>query len=263
MPKSIDYKIPPVVEVVCGAAFQRLNGFKVPHVGIFWKELPSKFEDVEENPPLVYPNEPVEFANIPPHPRTWFLTSDGRELVQLQQNRFLYNWKQPTGKPIDKYPEFANIFPDFLQYLGIFRSFISDQEIGEVEFHQFELTYVNLIPAEAVKGLVEFYSDVLIDHVFKSSRSRFLPRPKTFKWVTTFALPDNLGQLHVTAESALRKSDTREELLRLELAVRGMSQDNSDDGMKSWFGVAHDWIVEGFADMTDQKVQDDVWGRKR
>lgn len=263
MTKSIDYKKPPVVEVVCGAAFQRLDAFKAPHIGTFWKTLPKEFCQVEETTPVGYPDDPSAFEvlEVPPHPRVWFHTEDGGELIQLQQNRFFYNWKRRDGGANDKYPEFTNIFPKFLQYLELFRKFVTDEQLGTVEFHQFELTYVNHIMADSVEGQVKRYSNVLLDHVSDTSRQRFLPEPDRFRWLTSYEMPNGMGRLHVTAQSALKKSETREKLLRLDLAVRGTSQDTSDDGMKAWFSVAHNWIVEGFSDITDRTVQDEIWRR--
>lgn len=262
MPKAIDFENPPIVEVVCGAAFGPLNAMKAPHYGAFWKTLPKEFDRVEEVPPILYPDEPHLFmvSDVPPLPRVWFIAKGDQQLIQLQRDRFLYNWKRPD--PEGEYPEFENIFPEFLRFLGQFRDFILNEGLGAVEFRQFELTYVNHIPVKSIEGLLECVSDVIADHVRDSSRERFLPKPGGYKWMTSYQLPDEMGQLHVTAQNA-RKKDDDEEILRLDLSARGVGNDTSDEGMKAWFGVAHDWIVHGFADLTNEKIQDEIWGRKR
>lgn len=118
--KPVDFQRPPVVEVMCGASFEKLNAFKASHIGAFWKTLPEQFSLTEELAPVVRPGESIEFSQLPPHPRTWFMTESGQQLVQLQQNLFLYNWKQPDGDDSVEYPEFSNIFPEFLHFLGLF-----------------------------------------------------------------------------------------------------------------------------------------------
>ncbi len=262
MTKDIDFKDPPVVEVVCEAAFGRLDAFKAPHIGAFWRMLPAEYSQVDELAPVVPPGDVVELLGTPPHPRSWFLTEDGRQLVQLQQNRIMYNWKNPDFEGEGRYPEFTSIFSEFLNLVGLFRKFVADERLGEIEFRQFVLTYVNHVPEKLVDGHVKRYSDVLIDHVRDTSRERFLPEPSGFNWVTLYDMPNGLGRLQVSGQSATKKKDEHEKLIRLDLMARGVGADTSEEGMKAWFAVAHDMIVHGFADLTDQTVQNNVWGRK-
>ena len=263
MTKVIDFTNPPVIEVVCGASFDKLSAFKAPHIGAFWKTLPKEFSQVDEQLPIMTPGDTPEILTALPHPRSWFLTEDGRQLVQLQQNRILYNWKHPDHKEGEEYPEFKNILPKFFRFVDLLRSFVSEEGLGKIEFHQFELTYVNHVPSSSVRGQLERYSDVLIDHVRDSSRKRFLPEPVAFNWITSYDMPNGSGRLHVSAQSAKKKTDDRGNVLRLDLTARGVGADTSEEGMKAWFVVAHDQIVRGFADITDQTVQNEVWERKR
>jgi hypothetical protein len=50
-------------------------------------------------------------------------------------------------------------------------------------------------------------------------------------------------------------------LLVAELTVRGIGPDRSVEGMWSWFDLAREWIVRGFADVTGPDVQQNIWRR--
>ena len=262
MTKAIDFKDPPVVEVVCEAAFGKLDAFKAPHIGAFWRVLPAKYSQVDELAPVPSAGDAVEILGTPPHPRSWFLTEDGRQLVQLQQDRIMYNWKLSDFEGEGRYPEFTRIFPEFLDLVGLFQKFVADERLGEIEFRQFSLTYVNHVPEKSVGGNLKRHSDVLIDHVRDTSRERFLPEPTGFNWLTQYDMPNGLGLLQVSGRSATKKDDERKQILRINLAARGVGADTSEEGMKAWFATAHDMIVHGFVDLTDQAVQNNVWGRK-
>lgn len=264
MTEAIRFQKPPVVEVVCGAAFGTLDAMKAPHIGLFWQMLPKKFSRVEEVTPIAsaaFQDDGValEFSNLPDLPRIWFIAEGERELIQLQRDRFLYNWKDERAAA--SYPEFDNIFPSFLGYLKNFEEFVSTEALGDLEYRQFELTYVNHIPVNSVESIVQRPCDVLVDHTRDISRPRFLPDPKSFRWITSYELPNDMGLLHITAQSAMVR-ETAEAVMRLDLTVRGATKDMSSNGMKSWFNVAHDWIVQGFCDVTDSQVQNKIWMRK-
>ena len=260
---EVRFDDPPVIELVFGVAFATLKKFSTPHVGIFWQSLGPDFQRVEDVSLLGPPSGrlTLDFAEPMQWPRVWMFSEDGNHLVQVQKDRFLYNWKSAKGDA--GYPTFGRIFPTFQAHFGTFRSFVSDNELGEFEFRQFELTYVNHIPYDSVVPEVRgIGSDILVDHVRDESRERFLPIPFMINWQSQFQLPDDAGVLSATARSGKSPEDG-EPLLRLDLSVRGITEDVSDEGMIRWFELAHDWIVQGFTDMTAPDMQERVWRRNQ
>jgi uncharacterized protein (TIGR04255 family) len=253
------------VEVVCGVLFNDLNTLRVPHIGLFWSQLREAFPATEERPLLDAVIESVvagpasvqlELLNSPPLPRVWFIASDGESLIQIQRDRFLYNWKRTSFD--DPYPSYDFIIANFEDWLGRFRSFLEDEKLGSLEFRQYELTYVNHITAD--NGLAAIgESAILTDHVRSNIGTRFLPEPENFNWRTVYTLPSNQGRLHVWAQTVLRPDSQR--ILRLDMTARGIPEDRSDTARKDWFSVAHDWITNGFADVTNATAQKDIWGR--
>src|SRR5215203_266418 len=116
---------PPVVEVALSISFESLQGFRTAHAGLLWERLRLKerfpnTEDQQELPPTV--EEPSGPAAPPrlelverPRVRTWFQSSDGTELLQIQHNRIAYNWKRgETSEPYPSYEAVERRFADLL-----------------------------------------------------------------------------------------------------------------------------------------------------
>jgi uncharacterized protein (TIGR04255 family) len=258
MTQKVRFERPPVVEVMCGVQFGSLVSFRAAHVGVFWEQIKTEFPAVDEAPPLPSVIETrnlpssVEIAVglIPPLPRTWLLTEDGHRLVQLQRDRFVYNWRRRSPDDGD-YPSYDNVIVDFERLWGAFEKFVAEEKFDELVVRQLELAYVNIIPFDRIPD----DDPVFLDHVRSSSPDRFLPKPEGFEWRTSYSLPDDSGRLHVFA-SAAREVVSGAPIVRLEMTARGVGGD-----MRSWFDLAHEWIVRGFTDVTTTRMQTEVWRR--
>ena len=196
----------------------------------------------------------AEFLLVPPLPRTWFRTADGHGLVQLQRDRFVYNWKRESPQDGD-YPSYDSVIVGFERLWAEFGRFVAREQLGELVARQFELVYVNVVPRSSIpEG-----DPVLVDHAPKPS-NRFLPNPESFVWRTSYPLPEDRGRLHVVASTA-RATPSGDPILKLDLTARGIGNAAADE-MRYWFDMAHQWIVSGFADVTTESMQRNVWGRK-
>ena len=261
MTARVRFENPPVVEVVFGVAFATIQKFCTPYVGRLWQSLGPEFNKAEDVALLAAPSSPaqLDLSEPMPWPRVWLISKDEQNLIQVQKDRFLYNWKRSAE--VGGYPTFDHIFPTFQKHFATFRSFIDRETLGKLDFRQFELTYVNHIPiASAAPVVGANATDVLVDHVRDESRARLLPEAHFYQWQTQYQLPDDAGTLFITAQSAHLRDD-RELIIRLDVSVRGMPEDASVEGMNRWFDLAHDWIVQGFIDVTANAMQEQVWGR--
>lgn len=264
-PAPVKFKRPPVVEVVCGVLFTVPQPLKSSHVGAFWEQVRKEFPRVEDAAPLAaVVEEPgrttpeYQFTNMPPLRRSWLISGGGEHLIQLQEDRFLFNWKRASDDT--SYPSFLVVREHFEKHLAGFVAFCEKIGIGKPSYRQFELSYVNQI--SSANGLDAVTLDrLLIDHVRDHSRERFLPSPEAINWVTAYQLPDGQGRLHVAAQSATDLS-VNARLVRLDLTARGITSDHTDAGRKTWFDLAHEWITRGFADITASELQtDQYWQR--
>ena len=270
MPKSLpDYANPPVIEVVCGVGFTPLPAFKAVHLGLLWERFRKEYPKVEEQAPLAMPLEQLDvlggsssqlqFVEVPPLPRVWFLDDKGNGIVQVQRDALLHNWRKL--KDADKYPRFKTVFAEFIDYFGRFGDFARDHDLGSLVPAQYELTYVNHI----FSG--EHWQDGMpLNSVFPDfhwrQEERFLPSGyEAVQIKTAMRLPEDSGRLHVSIQTGFKRPENIP-LIVLEMKARGMAQSPSVDAMANWFGVAHEWIVRGFSDITDKKLQATLWEAK-
>jgi uncharacterized protein (TIGR04255 family) len=262
MTERVRFENPPVVEVVCGVLFSPITSLRTAHVGRYWNEIIQEFPLVDEAPPLppaIETYDPVqsievEFRFVPPLARTWFKGDHGG-LIQLQRDRFVYNWKRLS--PDDgEYPSYDRVIEDFERQWRLFCAFLAKEALGDIVVRQLELAYVNIIPDRSVP----VGDPVFRDHAPDTSRSRFLPKLDSFAWRTSYMLPDNAGRLHVQISSA-RQADSGDPIRRLDMVARGINE-NATVSMRTWFDLAHDWIVRGFADVTTPNMQAEVWRRQ-
>ena len=103
-----DFTNPPVIEVALSPLYERLPALSAGYIGTLWSEFRDEFPVTEDQPPLGFPIEPstlvdsgprFEMMTEPPTARTWFLNPAGTELIQVQHDRFAYNWRkrEPSG----------------------------------------------------------------------------------------------------------------------------------------------------------------------
>lgn len=260
-----NYENPPVVEVVLGVQFEEIPKFLSVHLGSFWECLRSDYSEVEDKPPLpsVFEDRPsrepsLEVMDLPPLRRAFLVHSSKNYLLQVQPTRFLHNWRKL--KSTDAYPRFVTAEERFLNNWKIFREFVEQSKLGPIKANQYELTYINHIFAEG-RGFPQAIHEY--SHIFSWSKERpdfFLPGPASLGMDIKFRLPEKRGVLHVSLKHGKRLSD-KTEVLILELTARGPAQGDASD-MKSWFSIAHEWIVRGFTDLTTATAHE-RWGRTR
>jgi uncharacterized protein (TIGR04255 family) len=263
----VKFDRPPVVEVACGVLFNTRQPFRGAYVGLYWQRIRDAFPRIEEAPPLspfiepsgfTAPGMGVGIALLPPLRRTWLLSEDGRNLIQVQEDRYLFNWKRAAAD--DKYPSYDEVIELFDQHLAGFLEFLGMAAIGPATYRQFELTYINHIPLGPADGGMEVKETrVLVDHAREVGRERFLPEPEAVQWVSVYALPQGNGRLYASARSAHSPEGRR--ILQLDMTARGTPENASEANRRQWFDLAHDWITHGFADITAPDVQERVWRR--
>src|SRR4051794_2099538 len=97
-----EFDEPPVIETVLSVAFAPLEKWATPHFGLFWHEIRDRFVHFSVHPPISSGIEDPETIfnkseNIiriggEPKIRCWFIDDRDATLVQLQNDRFTFNW---------------------------------------------------------------------------------------------------------------------------------------------------------------------------
>jgi uncharacterized protein (TIGR04255 family) len=248
------YEAPPVIEVVLGLTFETLSLVKFPHIGLFWDTIRSEFPNCQQAPTLGNINSVIEPESGVPLPRVWLINQEDDNLIQLQKNKFLFNWR----KRASSYPRFEPVSTKFFKYLFSFKQFLEENDLGLIRPSECELTYINHIPKGTGWEAPADVGFVLPDVCWQRRKERFLPDPGALNWNVSFALPKDVGTLFVKLNSAIRIPDNMP-LLILELTVKRSVPDEPDDKIKAWYATAREWIVRGFEDLTSEKVQMEHW----
>lgn len=264
-----DYNKPPVVEVAMGVQFTPLKGFSVAHVGLYWKSVRSTFARCQEQPPIPHAVEDVtdlqlaspptvRLSGKPDMPRVWFLNDSGNQLVQVQRDRFVHNWRKASAE--EDYPRYPSVKSNFEKYWTGFCEFLQSEDLPRPEVDQLELVYVNHIKqGEGWQSLADTQN---LFTVFKwRTRSGFLPEPENARWSMKYLLPDELGRLHADA-MPIRIQEDGSLVMSLSMTVRGKpAGDTTDAEISDWYDVARKWIVKGFADLADEET-DALWEKR-
>jgi len=64
-PELPDYASPPLIEVACGVRFSPINSLKIPHYGLFWKDVYDDFPTSQHASPLGDLSERIEPSGFP------------------------------------------------------------------------------------------------------------------------------------------------------------------------------------------------------
>ena len=264
-----DYERPPVIEVVCGIQFEPMANFQATTFGLFWQTIRDEYiqaqemapltQVIEQFPPVAKISQPrVEILGSPLLPRIFFVNKNPSWLVQLQHDRFLHNWRKE--KDDDIYPRYPVVLDKFWKAWEKFSKFCKDENLAEPIVNQLEITYINHIPVDHGWKTLGDLGKVFPDVGWRCEE-RFLPFPESIGLGLSFILPESQGRLHVSLKHAIRVADNQPVLL-CELTARGMSASKNSSAIRAWFDLGREWIVRGFADLIDKKIQKEQWGRK-
>ena len=243
----ITFDEPPLNEVSLGRTFLPRPDFLVPHYGAFWERIRADFPKVEHAAPILTQGEGGEFIDQGQFwlPRVWFVASDSTRLLQLQQNRFHYNWRQTPA--LRHYIRFPAIQEVAVRLWAEFSTFIEQQTGQPLVPLVNELTYTNLIVGEESESAFDIADRSLRDSVW-SSHERFLPQPSQLTHSYGFPIPGSIGEGELAVAVATGRRPDGRYVLKLDLAVRGKALKGIELG--EWSQAAHDFLVAGFKDLT-------------
>lgn len=256
---------PPLVEVVLGAQFEPLEQMNATHLGLLWQAFARDFPKVEEHAPLdasferfglgmpIHPPRKPRFLTRPELPRLWLMSQDESQLIQVQKDRFIHNWR----KREDSYPRYESIRSDFVGELERFMAFADDHDLGPVQPNQVEVTYINhLLPCECWREFGELWK--ILKPVDEPKLNGLLPGPETVTFGTSFVITATgstqpIGRLHVRAEPAIR-SDDQQKLFKMKLTARGAPANPAAASVVEFLDRGQEVIVRGFEQLTTAEM---------
>ncbi len=270
-PRLSDFANPPVIEVALSVQFEPLSRLRVSHFGLLWSEFRRQFPRTEEHParPLAIeqfgirraPKMDVRLEVALPIPQCRFLNESGTELIQVQRDRFVHNWRKVGAG--DEYPRYESVKRRFEEELGIFCQFLAREDIGELVPNQCEVTYVNHIVSGAGWERHGELGEVMTVWAARYSDT-FLSEPEDiglrFRYIIPGADDSPLGRLLVSVDPAYRTEDDRP-IYVLVLTARGGPIGEGIEGALGFLDIGREWIVRGFTSVTSPRMHE-TWGRR-
>jgi uncharacterized protein (TIGR04255 family) len=241
-------------------------------MGTFWAGVRDRYPRTEEHPPvepiierfgspkLQRPEVRLELVDQIKVPRVWMLDSTGRQLLQIQTDRLIQNWRQVDG--VGEYPRYPFVKEQFEQSYAAFQRMVTSEDLGEITFNQCEVTYINhILPCDVWKDHSQI--GAVFDFWNPGFSETPLPLQESAAVTTRTVLKDETGQsfgrLHLSIQSVFRLPDEQPMFL-LSLTVRGAPQGEGLPAVLSYFDQGREWIVRTFATITTAKMHA-VWER--
>lgn len=210
---DLSFESPPLKEVSFSVQFEPIEGFHIGLIGLIWDVFKSRYPSVETADELAHEIEKfgvisrrpqgIQFLDRTPVPRIMFISDDQQYLIQLQKDRFIFNWRQLSDESV-RYPRYQNLKNRFLDELQIFGAFLAENHLEPITFNQVEFTYVNHIDA-ASRSIQQVFTDVI-------DESRFSPSLvlESFSIKLKHLIQkndENIGRLYTSIEKGNRISD--------------------------------------------------------
>lgn len=268
----INFLKPPVSEVLLSAQFVPVDGFTAAHYGLLWKEFRQEFPTVEQHAPVSHAVEsfgqmiplkqsivlPFQIMDGPPAPRIWFKATDDTQLIQIQTDRFMHNWRKTN--PGDQYPRYAKMREAFAQELRKFEKFLRDEHLGKLMPDQCEITYINHISSS------EGFEDLgkVLNIWNRPEKEKLSLAMEDIQMRQLYIIPgtDNkpIGRVYVEARSAVQAVDLRKVYL-VSFTARLKPLGEGIDAVLESLDLGRKWVAKTFIATTTPEIRS-VWGEE-
>lgn len=263
---------PPVSEVILSVQFDALAGFDVRHFGLLWEVFKARFPKVETKPPMeqvlesfdqpVIPRLQIRFLQVP-LPRLWLVSAEGTELLQVQADRFVHNWRKVAVG--DAYPRYPSIKEQFADEMTAFIAWCSENKLPTPQVRQCEVTYINSIATPDAserhtrpERIVNFISSVEHPTPTAEMESVNLAAHYLLKDARRADSNKPIGRLHMEMTPAFTASD-HSPMYALTLIARGVPASADVAGTLDFMDLGRRAIVETFKNITTPEMHS-AWG---
>lgn len=258
--RIVDFQRPPVAETALGVVFAPLSGWSVLHFGLLWERFRQLYPSTEIKAAAgpgevrISPTEGLDLSALPI--RAMFVDESGNQLIQVQRNAFIRNWRQTEQST--EYEHYENVRPLFMRDWETFCGFLDSARLGQVDVVQCEVTYIN----QLVRGREwQNFDDVSrIFRIWSSTNAESLRASQMVSFMTVFELPENAGTLQVALQPGIRKRDSKE-IIQFSLTATGKPAGSSLAEILKWLDLGHVAVVTSFRDLTTPEMHR-YWGIK-
>lgn len=266
-----EFRAPPLAEVALGVQFDAVPNFLSPHLGIIWQHFRDEFPLLEEHPPLpavfetfgsnpqFLPQRGLQFLTSLETPRAFFVNKARTELLQIQKDRFLHNWRKIGAE--SSYPRFERMLETFESGLGTFVLALKAEGLGGLIPNQCEVAYINQIPVPDGASLSDLTDDLFGQHTGSLALDD-LGKPEDLRFVLRYIMRDKngspTGRLIASAEPAVTLEG--KVIVQLTLTARGRPVTPDQSGIIDFLERGRSCVVNAFAHLTGPKMHK-LWER--
>jgi hypothetical protein len=252
------------VELVLGAQFSPLTKLTAGHFGLFWKELGTEWTEPSDGPVL---EDQFELFDRPKwattagiHLRLGPVRFPGRFMVehqakdrmlQVQATRFHLNWR----KRADFYPSYKSLITEFETTFSRFVQFVEQQQIGQIELNQWELTYIDSFQQGVYWNTPQDWSKFLpglFGNLFPTEGLNLGLEGRGAEW--SYEIEPKRGRLHIAARQG-RWGDDKKDSLLLQMTTRGPLGKGGAESLRVGLDLGHDVAVGAFLRVVDNETQ--------
>lgn len=246
---------PPVIEAVLGVEFPAIP-WSIEHFGLFWSTVRDRFPKFEPQAPIIPVSAVpgVQFQLGPLPVRGWYIDQSESRVIQVQLDRFNYNWRERPGQ--GRYPLYATLRPEFESEWSHFLKFLRESGFQPPAPTQASVTYVNHIPRGSGWATANDLGNII--RVWDQSR---LPDNLSETQFVNLAAGYKLASgksVRFDVQPGLRIND-KTDVVQLTIVVSGKLDSMN---LLNWFDDAERELVQCFVDFTTDDIQYSVWERK-
>ena len=236
-------------EVVISINFNQLDKLSILHLAELISNFARKgFSKGEEHAIVQAPIEPsqtqalrlnAQVNVVPVLPRIWLVHQRGNKIIQIQRDRFTFNWRRyGTYTDIPGYPV---IFQEFEKLYGDFTEFINIKQIGSLNPIQYELSYVYEVSQDNDEDI--FTNIGKTCNIFNGDNiSPFWHRAKTLNLATLFKMDRPHNWIFFGINNSVKLPD-QDHVLRIDFRSINFKA-SEDKEMGKWFQFAYNEIID-------------------
>jgi uncharacterized protein (TIGR04255 family) len=215
--------------------------------------LPDQFELFGEQQPWISMGMAFQIA-VPKPPRVQITNSAGDRMIQVQSNRFHYNWQKRDLN----YPSYKTVKSEFDASFSRFKQFAKEAEIGDVLPNQWELTYVDQIPqGDLWKSPSDWHTVLpgLFSEKTKLGQTQF--EGVNGEW--HYIIEPQRGRVHIAIHLARVANPSLTEVIHMQTTARGPVRQEIGWDVDSGLELGHDAVLTTFREISSPEALQ-AWG---